>query len=96
MYYALIYETVDGYLERRQPFRAAHLAHAERARREGRLLLAGAYDPPDGALLVFRCDSAAEVEEFVKNDPYVVNGLIRSWRVRKWTVVIGGEAGAKP
>jgi len=41
------------------------------------------------ALLVFRASSAAEVEAFAKSDPYVVNGLIKSWRVREWTVVIG-------
>ena len=30
-------------------------------------------------------------EEFAKNDPYVVNGLVTEWNVRPWTVVFGGE-----
>jgi uncharacterized protein YciI len=34
--------------------RLAHLAHAEKARRDGILRLAGAFNPPDGALLVPR------------------------------------------
>jgi uncharacterized protein YciI len=88
MHFALLYETVDDYVRRREPFRKEHLAHAERFRRDGRLLLAGAFDPPDGALLVFRAESPAEVEEFVRQDPYVKNGLVTAWRIRAWTVVI--------
>ena len=94
MYFALLYETVPDYLERRAPYRAEHLQLAREAQRAGRLLLAGAFHPPDGALLVFRADSAAEVEAFARNDPYVRNGVVRGWRVREWTVVIGGDADA--
>jgi len=28
---------------------------------------------------------------FAKADPYVKNGLVKSWRVRKWATVIGEE-----
>lgn len=91
MYFALFYDTVENFAERRQPCRAEHLALAERAHREGRLLLGGAFNPPDGALLVFRTDDRTKVEEFAKNDPYVVNGLVRAWRVKEWNVVIGAE-----
>ncbi len=93
MFYALLYEVVGDYVQRRQPYRAEHLALAEDFHRRGRLLLAGAFRPADGALLVFRADSAAEVEEFVHRDPYVRNGLVASWRIREWTVVVGGDAG---
>ena len=91
MHFALLYDIVDDYVTRRQPFRAEHLALAERFHREGKLVLAGAFDPPDGALLVFRCDAPSEVEAFVHADPYVRNGLVTAWRVKGWTVVIGGE-----
>jgi uncharacterized protein len=96
MYFALLYDTVDDYVERRQPYREAHLTLARRAQEEGRLLLAGAFRPADGALLVFRADRASEVEEFARNDPYVINGLVKAWRVREWTVVIGGETAGLP
>jgi uncharacterized protein YciI len=29
------------------------------------------------------------VEEFVRNDPYVIHGLVTRWEVRAWAVVIG-------
>lgn len=90
MYYTLFYETVDDFVERRQPYRQEHLALAQQAHREGRLLMGGALKPADGALLIFRADSAAEVEEFVKKDPYVINGVVSAWRIREWSVAIGG------
>jgi uncharacterized protein YciI len=90
-HFALTYDAlVPDYVARRQPFRAEHLALGERFRGEGKLMLAGAFDPPEGALLVFRCDTADEVEAFVRADPYVRNGLVTAWKVRRWNVVIGG------
>ncbi len=89
-WFALFYDTVPDYPLRRQPYRAEHLALAQQAWRDGFLVLGGALDPPDAALLVFRAGSAAEVEEFARRDPYVREGVVRSWRVRPWTVVIGG------
>jgi uncharacterized protein YciI len=91
MYYALLYETVDDYVERRAPHREEHLALARAAHARGELVLGGAFaDPADAALLVFKGESPAVVEAFVAADPYVKNGLIKKWRVRPWTVVIGG------
>lgn len=89
-HFALQYEVVPDYLERRQPLRPEHLALAKRFQAEGKLLLAGAYDPPDGALLVFRAERREDVEAFVKADPYVAHGLVTRWTVKAWTVVVGG------
>jgi hypothetical protein len=91
-YFALFYDTVDNFVERRQPYRQAHLELIDAAHREGGLLLAGALEPGDGALLVFRTDTAADVERFAGCDPYVASGLVKSWRVRQWAVVIGEGA----
>ncbi len=91
-YYALLYETVDDYVARRAEFREMHLLMAREFRERGELLLAGAFDDPaDRALLVFRVDDKSKVEEFARNDPYVVNGLVRKWEVRPWKVVVGNE-----
>jgi uncharacterized protein len=89
-YYVLQYEVVDDYVNRRTPFRQLHLQKIREAQAGGELRLAGALgETPDGALLIFRSDSPSSAEDFAKNDPYVVNGLITSWRVRPWTVVAG-------
>jgi len=90
VYYALFYETVDNYLERRAPHREEHLAYATAAHARGELVLGGAFDEPaDGALLIFAGDTPAVAEEFARNDPYVRNGCIAEWKVRPWVVVIG-------
>ena len=38
-------------------------------------------DPTDGAVFIWKDVPVAEVEEFVKTDPYVINGLVPSWSV---------------
>jgi len=93
MLFALLNDVVDDYVTRRQPFRAEHLALAERWVAEGKLLAGGAFEPPDGTLLVFRVDAVAEVEAFVRDDPYVRNGVVKRWRIREWRVVVGELAG---
>lgn len=91
MYYLLFYTTVDNYVEKRAPYREEHLNYANTAYERGDLVMAGALDEPaDGAVLVFKGEGPFVAEEFAKNDPYVRNGLITGWRVRPWTVVIGG------
>ena len=47
-------------------------------------------NPVDGALLTFKAGDRAVIEDFVRNDPYVKGGLVTAWRVREWTVVLGG------
>jgi uncharacterized protein len=95
-YYALFYEVVENFAERRAPFRTEHLKLADEANRRGELLLAGALaDPADGALLIFRGEDPTVASSFAENDPYVGNGLVKHWEVRPWTVVVGGEAGAR-
>jgi uncharacterized protein len=96
-YYALIYEAADGYVARRPEFREQHLRLAQAARERGELVLAGAFaDPIDRALIVFRVNDKSKVEEFARNDPYVVNGLVKRWEVRPWTVVVGQEKATSP
>lgn len=91
-YYALIYELVDDYMARRGAFREEHLKMAADAHRRGELVLGGAFaDPPDKALMVFRSENGKTVESFAQKDPYVLNGLVKRWEVRPWTVVIGNS-----
>lgn len=90
MMYILFYDYGENMAERRAPHRSEHLGLATASHAEGQLLMAGAFaDPLDGAAFVFRTKAAAEA--FVKVDPYVASGLVTGWRIRDWTVVIGGD-----
>ncbi len=93
MYYALIYDYVDNIVERRAAHRDAHLKLARESMARGEFQMGGAFaDPVDGALLVFEAKDASVVENFVKRDPYVAAGLVTRWRIRPWTVVLGGKS----
>jgi uncharacterized protein len=96
MHFILIYQFVPDYLERRPLYRALHLKLAWAAQERGELLLAGALaDPVDGAVLVFQGENDSAACAFAANDPYVTAGLVKSWKVRPWTTVVG-EGAATP
>lgn len=93
MHYLLMYDFAPDYMERRAEFRNEHLALAWQGCERGEVVLGGALaDPADTGLLLFQCDSPATAERFAQADPYVKNGLVTRWRVRKWTTVVGREA----
>ena len=84
----LIYDYVEDIVERRAPHRPAHLELIGEWIADGRAVGGGATgDPPTGALIVFR--ESGDPEEFARQDPYVREGLVTSWRVEPWTVVTG-------
>ena len=90
MHLALIYELVDDYMDRRPPLREEHLGLANTAHERGELMLAGAFaEPADRALLVWATEDEDVVRRFVDADPYVRNGLVSSWSIRQWNVVVG-------
>jgi uncharacterized protein YciI len=94
-YFALIYCVADGFVSRRTAFREEHLRLIGKANHRGELLLAGALgDPVDRALLVFRTQDRSIAEDFARNDPYVINGLVTRWEVQPWAVVIGNGSTA--
>lgn len=84
----LFYDYVDDIVERRGPYREAHLAGIRAERDAGRVVMAGAVgDPPHGGLIVFGDVEPEVVEAFARSDPYVEAGLVSAWRVEPWNVV---------
>ncbi len=92
-HFLLFYDTAPDYLQRRGEFRDQHLQLAWAAAGRGELLLGGALsDPVDGAVLLFQGEDASVAEDFARQDPYVLNGLVREWKVRAWKTVVGKQA----
>ena len=86
----LLYDYVEDMATKRQPFRQQHLELLRGLHGAGQLLMAGAWgETLDGAALLFRVEDAKPIERFVQSDPYVANGLVTRWRIRRWDVVIG-------
>jgi uncharacterized protein len=89
---ALFYDLAEDYLERREPLRAEHLGLALAAHDRGELRLAGAFSEPfDRSLFVWSTDDESVVDRFIEADPYVKNGLVTGWQIRKWNVAIGPD-----
>jgi len=92
-HFLLLYDLAPDYLERRGTYRAAHLDLARAAVTRGELVLGGALaEPADQAVLLFRGAGPEAAEAFARSDPYVINGLVRSWKVRPWITVAGPDA----
>lgn len=91
-YYILTYHLTDNYLQDRGQYRTKHLQLATESSEKGELVLGGALDSPaDTAYLIFKAESEEIASDFAKNDPYVKNGLIKEWKVRKWNAVVGSK-----
>ncbi|GAX75389.1 hypothetical protein CEUSTIGMA_g2833.t1 [Chlamydomonas eustigma] len=88
-YHLLQYSYVPDILERRGPFRAEHIAGAKREADAGKIILAGAFgETPEGALFVWKDSSVEDIQAFVAADPYVKAGLVPSWHIKPYAVVV--------
>lgn len=91
-HFLLIYDFAADFVSRRGPFRAEHLELARASAERGELQLAGALADEPLGLLLFKAASAEPAERFAQSDPYVMNGVVTSYRVREWTTVVGRDA----
>mmetsp|Transcript_19811 Transcript_19811/g.43324 ORF Transcript_19811/g.43324 Transcript_19811/m.43324 type:complete len:95 (+) Transcript_19811:146-430(+) len=87
-HYLLTYTYVPDILEKRGPHREGHLAVAREQIATGNLLMMGPYNPPGGAMFLWRCDDPRIIEQYAEKDPYVIAGLVPSYSVTEWTVVL--------
>jgi len=92
VHYLLFYDVVPDYLTRRATHRPLHLEYARKAVERGELVLGGVLDDPTEPVMLFSGTSPEVAEGFARKDPYVLNGLVRSWRVREWKTVVGAGA----
>jgi uncharacterized protein len=77
--------------ETKQPARAsedirAHTARSKQFHDEGKVILAGAFlDRPEEPLSTMAILSSHEAaEEYVKGDPFVIEGMVSEWFIREW------------
>lgn len=91
-HFVLIYEFVPDYMERRVAFRGEHLTLARASAERDELQLGGALVEEPTGLLLFKAETPAVAEAFAASDPYVRNGVVRSYRIRQWTTVVGSSA----
>jgi len=82
--YVLLYESAADVATNASVHFPAHKSWLDRFAADGALLMIGPFADPqaDGAMSIFTTREAAEA--FARDDPFVVNGVVRSWRVLEW------------
>jgi uncharacterized protein YciI len=85
--FVMFHEPAPNFLPKARLHFPAHRARLEEFHGRGVLLGAGPLeDPRDGSSMgLFTTREAAE--EFIKDDPFVVNGVVGRWRIREWADV---------
>jgi uncharacterized protein YciI len=80
------YEMAPDALSKVRVHYPMHRARLNEFHARGVLLAAGPLgNPPEGAMGIFTTREAAE--EFIKGDPFIINGLVTKWRLVEWNVV---------
>ena len=78
LYVVIAYDgTEPGTLERRMQVRPAHTANGEKMMQDGSFLFGGAIldgaGKMSGGVLVVDFESRAEIDEWLANEPYIIN-----------------------
>jgi uncharacterized protein len=91
MKYVLFYESADDVVNRASAHFDAHVARGQEFHARGLLLMYGPFGDPqkDGAMAIFRSREGAEA--FANGDPFVVNGVVRAWRIQEWDEALAGD-----
>jgi uncharacterized protein YciI len=86
--YVLFYESGDDVAVKAPPHFPAHFERIKAFHARGELLLVGTFGDPQahGSMGVFA--SRAGAEEFVADDPFVLNGVVRGYEIREWNEIL--------
>ena len=85
--YVLFYTSADDVLTKAPAHFPAHRARLDEFHARGALLAVGTFGNPqdEGSMAIFTTREAAE--EFARDDPFVLGGVVRTWEVREWNEV---------
>jgi len=88
MKYVLLYESADDVASKAPAQFPAHKARLDEFHARGDLLMVGTFGDPQtqGSMAIFRTREAAE--EFAREDPFVLNGVVARYEIRDWDEVL--------
>jgi uncharacterized protein YciI len=59
---------------------------------EGFILMGGPFEDEGGAMLIVRAETADEVREKLKPDPWYAHGILQLQNIRRWDIFIDERA----
>jgi uncharacterized protein YciI len=91
MKYVLLYESADDVATKAPQHFPAHLERIKEFQSRGEILMVGTFGDPqrEGAMGVF--PTRESVEAFVADDPFLVNGVIKSYEIREWSEILTAD-----
>jgi uncharacterized protein YciI len=93
MRYVLLYQPADDVMSKAPEHFGAHSARIAEFHGRGELLMVGTFGDPQtqGSMAIFATRAAAE--EFVREDPFVLHGVVKGWEIRDWDEVLTAAPG---
>jgi len=93
MKYVVLYESADDVAARAPDHYPAHKSRLDDFHRRGDILMVGTFGDPqkEGSMAIFPTREAAE--SFLAEDPFVLNGVVKSYQIREWNEVLTDDRG---
>jgi uncharacterized protein YciI len=88
--YVLFYESGEDVASNAPPVFTAHKARLDEFHDRGSLLMVGTLEDAqqNGLMAIFT--TREDAEEFARDDPFVVHGVVARWRVLEWNEILAG------
>ena len=67
--------------------RPAHRAYLTEQLANGKLVISGPFTDGGGALIVYEADTKEQVAALMDADPFVKEGVFKSWVIRPWNPI---------
>jgi uncharacterized protein YciI len=72
--------------------RPAHREYLKTLLESERLVISGPFADDRGGILVYEANSAVEVEEILRDDPFTKAGVFEKVQIREWRVVMANSS----
>ncbi|MCY7406035.1 MAG: YciI family protein [Alkalinema sp. CAN_BIN05] len=87
--YILFGSYCENVLERRTPYRDAHLAGLKHQQEAGILITLGPTQDLTKVFGIYEADDEATVRSLIEGDPYWQNGIWTEYEIKEWIQAIG-------
>jgi uncharacterized protein YciI len=77
----------ENVMEKRTPYREAHLAGLETQKAAGTLITLGPTQDSTMVFGIYEADNQATVQALVEADPYWINGIWTDYNIKEWIQV---------
>jgi uncharacterized protein YciI len=91
--YVVLYESADDVAVKAPKHYPEHKSRLDDFRRRGEILMVGTFGDPqrEGSMAIFPSREAAE--SFIAEDPFILNGVVKSYQIREWNEIYTDDRG---